>query len=359
MMIKTFGNLSRLIFICAAFFLAVMYLVTAASGETVVPVGSFHEAADAMMAGHYGEAEALFDRFIRENPTEPAGPLMKAAVIHYHSIDYDDFSRSDEFFRLLDMAENLALKKTDEDRDDVWGWYFLYSAWILKAVWSVTSGNFLSGIINARTAVKGMSRIEYTSPTLERCRSEVNNAVFFDTQLTIGSYRFWKSEMTKSIRWLPFIDDQRKQGITEIEEALAKGTLVSPLSSTVLIEILMVYNVKRAIAYSESLAVQYPSCRLFRWQLGESLKRDGRYKDAVRVITGIAEEMANDPEDDGSGPLRCWWKLAVLSESLGRDDDCRRYCGEIIRIGQKKSVYERQIKRIEGARKLLEKLNSD
>jgi len=352
-------------------FLAVIGLTSAAYGDTIVPVSVIHKAADAILAGHYRQAEELFDRFIAENPDEPAGPLMKAAVIHYHAIDYEDYSRSDEYFRLLDTAEKLARKKLvtctmkpetgnlkPETNYDVWGWYFLYSARVLKAAWSVTSGNYFSGIIDARAAVKDLSQIE--SDSLRR--SATSTPVHFDVQLTTGSHRFWQSNATKPVHWLPFVDDQRKRGIAEVEEALAKGTLVTPLSSSVLIEMLIVYDNKRAIACSEDLVARYPSCRLFRWQLGESLKRDGRYKDAVRVLTGIADEMANDPDDDGSGPLRCWWKLAVLSESLGKVDDCRRYCEEIIRIGQRKSVAERQKKRIEGTRKMmtdLEKLNND
>ena len=369
-------------------FLAVVGLASSAYGDTIVParracalsqqVSLIHESADALLAGHYRQAEELFDRFIAEKPDEPAGPLMKAAVIHYHAIDYEDYSRSDEYIRLLDTAEKLALTKVVRAGSkpapacnlkperctgrfetcpsyDVWGWYFLYSARILKAAWSVTSGNFFTGVIDARAAVKGLSRIDSDTVRL----STTGAPVHFDILLTTGSYRFWQSNATKPVHWLPFIDDQRKQGIAEVEEALAKGTLVTPLSSTVLIEMLMVYDNNRAITCAEGLVARYPSCRLFRWQLGESLKRDGRYEDAVRVLIGIADGMANDPDDDGSGPLRCWWKLAVLSESLGKVDDCRRYCGEIIRIGQRKTVAERQKKRIEGARRLLEKLNND
>ena len=50
--------------------------VSAASGDTIVPVTYFNNSAEAILKGNYKEAEAIFDRFIRENPKEPAGPLM-------------------------------------------------------------------------------------------------------------------------------------------------------------------------------------------------------------------------------------------------------------------------------------------
>lgn len=320
------------------------------TAETVmcrVPLDRFQEASGNILAGEYRKAEEVFNRYIESFPEEPAGHLMKAAVLQYHCIDYNDFSREEEFFQLLNSAEMLAGKKIEANENDIWAHFFLYSAKTLRAVWEVTMGNFIIGIIKGQSGIRGMSRII----------SEDGD--FYDGYLTIGSYRFWKSVAIRPIYWLPFIEDQRKQGITEVENAIAKGKLISPLSSIVLIEMLIVYDLEHAVEYTEALAGQYPSCRLFKWQLGESLKKAGRYEAAVSVLTDLAEEIYGDPEDDGSGPLRCWWKLAVLSESLGKYKECRHYCEEILRIGQKKSVYERQKKRIDGAGKLLERISNE
>ena len=311
---------------------------------TRVPVELFHEASGFVLEGRYKEAEKAFDRFIDSCPDEPAGPLMKAAVVQYYSIDYNDFSDLDEFFQLLETAEKLARDKVKKNGNDVWAQFFLHSASILKAVWAVNTGNFIIGIINGKSGIHGMSDIVSA------------NEDFYDAYLMIGSYKFWKSEAFNKFYWLPLIEDQRLQGIDEVKKALEMGKLISPLSSIVLNEMLIIYNLELAINNLEELVRIYPTCRLFRWQLGESLKKAGNYEKAVRVLTGIADEMKHDPNDDGSGPLRCWWKLAVLTESLGKYDECRRYCDEIISIGQNKTVYERQKIRIKGAQDLLEKI---
>ena len=315
-------------------------------GLTRVPTGLFQEASGFILEGRYCEAEEVFDHFIDSFPDEPAGPLMKAAVVQFYSIDYNDFSVSDTYFQLLDSAENLARNKVKKNGNDVWAQFFLHSASVLKAVWAVKAGNFITGIINGKSGIQGMSDIVSA------------NGDFYDAYLMIGSYKFWKSEAFKKLYWLPLIEDHRNQGIDEVKKALTMGTLISPLSSIVLNEMLIVYDLALAIDNLEELVRMYPTCRLFRWQLGESLKKAGNYDKAVRVLTGIAEEMKLDPNDDGSGPLRCWWKLAVLTESLGKYDECKRYCDEIIRIGQNKTVYNRQKKRIEGARKLLKKIET-
>ena len=78
-----------------------------------------------------------------------------------------------------------------------------------------------------------------------------------------------------------------------------------------------------------------PDCRLFAWQVGEAYKKLERWEDAVRVFTALAAVYEDDPRDDGSGPLRCWWKLAVLAKSVGKPDDCAYYCGKVLALAER------------------------
>jgi tetratricopeptide (TPR) repeat protein len=310
----------------------------------MAPVEQFAETANQILEGRYDSAEAVADSFMAEQPCEPSGPLMKAAVIHYRNIDYEDTTRSADYFALLEHAERLAAQKTEENRDDIWARYFLASAWILKGAWTAANGGFLSGILTARTGVRGM----------EDVLADDNSC--HDAYLSVGAYRFWKSEATKSLHWLPLIGDDRERGIEEVKHALDRGIMSTPLTSTVLIEMLIAYDPVRAASLADELASKHPACRLFRWQLGEAYKRSGDYDGAVRVYSRLAEEMAEDPMDDGSGPLRCWWKLAVIAEAAGKRDDCRRYCEDVLALGQQPEVYNRQQKRIGEAKKLLERV---
>ncbi len=335
--------LLAVIIISAVFcFLAISEVCYAES--TCVPVEEYQQASGLILEGRYSEAEKIFDDFIAKHPDEPAGALLKAAVLHYRSIDYDDFSLDGEYLGLLETAEKLARKKIDNDENDLWAHYYYYSAVSLKAVWAVTNGKFISGLAKGRSGFHGMSGIISTD---ER---------FFDAYLMTGSYRFWKSI---TIDWLPFVSDEREQGIAEVESAISAGKLCGPLSNTVLMEMLIKHDLERAVALGETMTDRYPSCRLFSWQLGEAYKRSERFEDAVRVLTGVAASMTNDPFDDGSGPLRCWWKLAVLSKAMGKTKACSLYCKKIAEAGKKETVFERQRKRIEGARRMFEDIKDE
>ena len=339
-------NMNKLIIII--FFLVLcsfgVSVKNAAAQNTVVPVKEYSEASQYILHCNYLAAIEIFDEFIRQYPTEPAGPLLKAAVLQYRSIDYDDTSFDEEYNRLLDTAEKLARKKLRIDKNDLWARYFYYSARSLKAAWAVTNGNLISGIAQGKSSERGMSRLID------------DDDQFYDAYLMTGSYRFWKSVATVSVHWLPFFGDNCEEGIAEVETAITHGKLNGPLTNTVLLEMLIVYDLEKALLLGEEMLCQYPSCRLFAWQLGEAYKRAERFDDAVRILSGVAESMAHDPLDDGSGPLRCWWKLAVLCESMGKKEQCRNYCEKIIETGKKESLHNRQRKRIEGARKMLEEL---
>ena len=79
----------------------------------------------------------------------------------------------------------------------------------------------------------------------------------------------------------------------------------------------------------------------------------------MRVFTEIAESMKEDEADDGSGEVRSWWKLAVLSKSVGKKEECIYFCKKIIDFGESESVYRRHHERIDKARRMIEEFDNE
>lgn len=314
-----------------------------------------------MLEARYIDAERLLDRFIADHPDEPAGYLFKAALLQYMCSDYEDFSREAEYKALLARTEELAIQRLAGNQtgaptraghkpgtpQDCWARYYLYSAKSLRGARAVLRGSFLGGISSGRAAAAGMSAIL------------AEDAGFCDAYLGTGSYRFWKSVALGPLRRIPFVGDERSRGIIEVRKALECGKLSGPLTNTVLLEMLLEYDPNAACELAERMVNAYPSCRLFAWQLGEAYKKLGRYDDAVEIFTALAERYACDPRDDGSGQVRCWWKLAVLSRELGKRADCRAYCERILELGRRDIVMKRQKVRIEGARRFRAEMDGE
>lgn len=316
-------------------------------GDTLVPAEMYRESSQCILEGRYDEAERVLDRFITEHQDEPSGYLLKAAALHHRAVDYEDFSRSGEFRTLLDRAEALAVKKSAANSRDLWAKFFLHSARTFRGAWEVSNGSFVRGMMQGRSGANGMSRILEADPH------------FYDAYLGDGSYRFWKSTTVRGMHLSRVAGDARVRGIGEVRESIERGKLTGPLSQTVLLEMLLEYDPASAAKEASELVRRYPGCRLFAWQLGEAYKKRGNFDAAERVFTELAERYANDPADDGSGQVRCWWKLAVLANDLGKKEECGKYCERIAVAGGREPVRTRQAKRLEGARKMLLEMNRE
>ncbi|MHB9029435.1 MAG: tetratricopeptide repeat protein [Candidatus Latescibacterota bacterium] len=327
--------------------LLALTIPSAVPAETLVPSEAYHNASRCILESRYADAEKIFDDFIRENPGEPLGYLMKAAVIQYAGTDYEDESREEEFYRLLERAEIRAERKLKDDRKDLWAHYCVYSARCFRGVRLVSGGSFIKGVLKSRSGANGMAKIRSTDPR------------FYDAWLCDGSYRFWKSAAAKSAHVFPFVADERNGGIEDVKQAIARGVFTGPVANTVLLEMLLEENPDAAAELGGRLVRLYPRCRLFAWQLGEAYKKLGRYEAAVAVFSNLAEEYIRDPADDGSGPVRCWWKLAVLARSAGNPASSRRYCEMVLDLGRRESVAKRQRARIEGAKHMIAELRRE
>ncbi|MCD6308207.1 MAG: hypothetical protein J7M24_04340, partial [Candidatus Latescibacteria bacterium] len=291
----------------------------------------------------YTAAEGLADRFMREHPGHPAGPLFKAAVLQYAAVDYEDYSREEEFMSLIGRCASSARNLIDSG-NGLWFRYYEAAADGLEGAWKVSSGNFLRGVLNGRSGAGGMRRIVEADST------------FYDAYLMLGSYRFWKNV---ALSKLPIIDLGKRRGINEVRLAIERGSLSGPLANTVLIEMLLAIDPAEAVELGERLRASHPYCRLFLWQLGEGYKKLGRFGEAERVFTAIAESMALDDFDDGSGRLRCWWKLAVLAHSRGDRDSCKVYCKKVVAYENDPVVARRQERRLRAARRMIDEMGEN
>lgn len=328
-------------------FLFILHPLIVSAEECMVPEAVYAEVSRHVLGRCYLEAELVLDRFMSEYPDEPAGALLKAAVLQYECTDYEDFSRAEEFFKLLEISKQLALKKLRENSSDLWASYYLSSADGLRSVWVVESGSFLKGILKGLSGARGMSKI------IKR------DASFYDAYLMLGSYRYWKSVAINPISWMPFIDSDPESAIADVENAISNGRLVGPLSNIVLMEILLKHDTHRAVVLGKNLLEKYPDCRLFAWQLGEAYKKLKMYDEAVFIFSNIAKSFMQEKRDDGSGQLRCWWKLAILSKSVGKRKECLYFCNKVIELGEQTSVKNRQQKRISTARQMIKELTDE
>jgi len=317
------------------------------ASDVLVPSDVYRRIETCLLNSDYAAAEYEADLFISEHPDEPSGYLFKASILQFRFFDFEDETRGEEYNNLLDTTLALSRKRSAEEPGSLWAQYYACAAQSLIGARTAATGKLLQGVYRGRAGAMGMMRILEKDPGL--C----------DASLMTGSYRFWKSVALGKLRLLPFIDDERERGLAEVEHAISCGKLNGPLSQTVLIEMLLDYDPVLAAERAEELTAAYPDCRLFLWQLGEAYKKLSRFEDAVRVFTGIAESVRADESDDGTGELRCWWKLAELAKSVGKTGEYIYYCSRVVSFREQTSLSERNRERVKKAQDMLEDMAHD
>jgi len=309
--------------------------------------GVYADITRCILESRYDDAERIAGEFMSSRPEHPAGPLFMAAVIQYAANDYEDFSRGSEFSALIGRADSLAGSFGGEGESMLWARYYGASAHGLDGAWAAMSGRLVRGILSGRSAVKQMERIVADDPA------------FADAYLLMGSYRFWRGIALRGVSWLPFVDIEIDEGIAMVRRAIRDGRLTGPVAHTVLLEMLVAYDPEAAVNEGEALLMQYPRCRLFMWQVGEAFKKLGRFREAEAMYTALAAAMDADGRDDGSGALRCWWKLADMANLLGKKEECVYYCRKALERADNPAVAVRQSGRIEQARSLLREVGGE
>jgi len=313
---------------------------------TIIPVDLYSKSSSFILTGDYDNAKLLIDEYIKNYPEEPSGYLFKTLLIQYMTIDYEDYSQENVFFENIVSCEKYSKKRISLDDKDYWAKYYYYTAKTLKGLWNVSKGNWLSGFFESREGISG----------IENILSE--KAICSDASITWGSYIFWKSVSVKKFKWLPYIKDRRKEGIDIVRNSIGKGVFTGDLSNTVLMEMLIEDKPSEAEKLGDILIEKYPDCRIFKWQLGEACKKQNKYDKCVDIYTDIASSMQKDKKDDGSGVLRCYWKLAVLSKDLKKNNECLRYCREVLKSGSNTVVYNRNKTRVENTKKIINELEN-
>lgn len=234
----------------------------------------------------YPEALAIADLVIKESPAEPIGFFFRAAVLQARMMDYENYGADEAaFFAATGACRKLAQQQLRERRNEAWAHFFLGSAMGYEA--------FVVG-----KKKKYFEAFRYGWDSIQHLETALKiNPRLYDAYLGIGTYKYYRSKMSKSFSWLPFIKDERELGIRMVREALAKGRYSRTAAINGLSWILMDENrPAEALALIDSALTQYSSSRFFLWAAGEAAFRVGRYDRAAVHYQQILASLKNEAQ---------------------------------------------------------------
>lgn len=293
----------------------------------------------------YTGAEQVFARMVKKHPDLPAGNIYLAAVKIARSVDYGEPFNQTAIQDRLDRAEEQCKMLLKKDDKDVWHNYFYALLKGYSAYYNALKKDYISAFAN------GVNSISY----FEKCLQA--DSSFYESYLALGTYKYWKSEKTEFLEWLPFITDERETGIKFLETTLQHKSYNSHIGIYSLVWIYL--NNKqpdKAISLAEKALSNHPNSRFFKWTLAAAYERKDKHK-AISVYRDILNSILQLPVNNRYNEIVLKHKIAMLHHDLGENRKALEYCNEILRItGLTEYTLDRLENRLERVQNLQKEL---
>lgn len=296
---------------------------------------------DLTLESRFDSAMAVFLLVYEKTPDHPVGLFYMAATRQSEMMDYETDRYEDEFYQYIDSALVIGKRSLDQGDSSAWTHFYVGSAYSYKGLYQVKAGSYVSGFVSAN---KGIGHLK---------KAMKQDSTLYDAYLGVGNYQYWSGRLSKYLRWLPFIRDEREEGIQNVHLAIEKGAF----SKWVSINSLAWIEYDRE-EYAEALHLfrlglePYPDSRFFIWGVGSCLFKIKRWRDAIEIYDRLLDSVLKGKIYSGYNEAECRLRLADSYFALGQFPQALQECEKIKSL----NVDERTAKRIEDHKKEASKI---
>ncbi|SYZ72171.1 conserved hypothetical protein [Candidatus Zixiibacteriota bacterium] len=326
------GHFSTSIYEIISPFIIVLLLVPGrVTAET--PVRSDKTLKIAHNIWYYNFADAIDETntLIQEEPFNPVGYFILGTIYQSISESYRTDRFKDSIALYLDSAITLAdgRKTVDPDNGD---WYFITGAsYGYRALLRAFHGNWFGAFRDGLSCTSDLNRSLKLDSTL------------YDAYLGLGAYHYYRTIKAKDFLWLPFISDQRDQGIAEIKIAAEHGFLASYNAEESLIRIYFTEErYAEAIALADSLTPGNPHDPYRLLYEAQALIAVGRLDDADECIRQLRLAWKSSPYFDPFGLYEAEFQSARIFSKRGDKETAKKIIDRIIadrKMGRSNAYY--------------------
>lgn len=268
----------------------------------------------------YAQAEGKFRSLTGSYPELPLGNLYLAAVSIARSADYGEPFDDNYINSHLESASRISRKNLKEDEGNIWNIYCSSLITGFKAYYQALRENYLGAFSNGLSAISGF----------EDCLRK--DSSFYEALGAIGTYKYWRSRKTGFLNWLPFIKDEREEGVRLLKQAVEHQTYNYYLLVNSLVWIYISNNqYSRAVNLSQKVLDRYPGSRYFRWGLARAYENIDKRK-SIEVYREILESIYKLPGNNHLNEIILKHKMAMQYARLGEKSRAAALCDEILSI---------------------------
>jgi predicted Zn-dependent protease len=267
----------------------------------------------------YSAAKSEFEKLNNKYPDLPLGKIYLSAVEIARAYDYGEDYNDHLITGYLDAAREQS-EKLLSNKPDLWNYYFLGLAEGYISYYKGLNGSWIPSLNAAMNSVSNFEECIKINPG------------FVDAYSGMGNYKYWKSKKTESFNWLPFVHDERAEGINLLEKAVNKSSYSTYLAINSLIWIYMdKKNYNDAAHIAENALSKYPSSRLFKWGLARACEEIDRPK-AIHYYYEILGSYPNLSAMNHYNEIVLKHIIAQQYAKSGEKSKALNLCNEILSI---------------------------
>jgi tetratricopeptide (TPR) repeat protein len=263
----------------------------------------------------YGEdfnsAIVTFDSVILAEPTSPRGYFFVAATYSTLTNDYRNPAYGPIFYeninKVIDIGE-ARVKSGNATAEDL---MYLGGAIGYRGIYRSIYGDWVGAFSDG---LKGRSLLH---------QSFDKDTVNKDIYLGLGTYDYYRSAMTKALRWLPFFSDKRAQGVKEISIAATDGKFARFEAKYALVRVYYDYKkFDNLFALWDSALVQISPNEPFslHW-LGLAYIDSKLYDKALECFQSLLQVYLESPYYDPGGEMEVRYYMGYCFSKIGKNKD--------------------------------------
>lgn len=280
-----------------------------------------HRGIDQTYNSEFDSALATFQKIVDAHPDHIAGYFYQAAVLQSQMMDYETDLWEEEFYAWINKAIEIGSAQIEGGDANAWTRFYMGSCHSYKGLYQAKAGGLISGIKSAR---KGLA-----------CFSEAieMDSTLYDAYLGIGNYKYWSGKFYKFFRWLPWISDERDEGVLLVILSINRGMFSHwvGINSLAWIE----YDRKQyasALGHFLSGLERYPKSRFFLWGAADAYFQLGIYDKAAEIYEELLVSIRNGLLNNGYNEVICRFKLVKTYFAQRLYEETLRHCDAILKI---------------------------
>jgi len=290
----------------------------------------------------YDKALKLFQQLEHDYPEHPGPSFYCATVWQSKMMDFETRQWEESFYHSINHAIEKAQSRLE---DDLHSRFYFGAAMSYKSFVLGRNGHYLKSMWIAARAIDHLQQVVEVDST------------FYAAYLGLGSYKYWRSYLTRHVRWLPFFSDKRKQGIKMLETVARHGYFSrwSAMSNLAWIYI-KEEKYDKAIHWANKGLSHFPDSRFFLWPLGDAQFLAEDYTKAQSTYEQLLDSVTSESFNNHYNEIVLHLKLAQCSMNLGRIKAAREHCELVLQIESDVKLRDRLEAKKDKARQLLREI---